>query len=214
MQQHKLFVKPTSCSCYTAVHMRFASRWIGSVTTAFVLTGAVGLFLPVSSLAATNAAIETGTPAQGFDQLVGTGNDGAGAVGLVFLNICEGPAPVEGGPADTCTCRSEGRCDLDDIMQLFVNISILILGVSGSLVLLMFIYGGFLWVTSRGDAKRIEKGKETVTQAVIGFAIIVLSYSIINFAIAALAGDQAGSTIEETIDNAGDGNPDLQTTGQ
>lgn len=195
--------------------MRFISRTIVSFVTAFVFFGAVCAFPVRVVLAQTaNSAITTGTPQQGFDQLVGSGNTGEGAVGLIFLNICEGPAPKEGAGVDPCDCRREGRCDLDDIMQIFVNVSILILGVSGSLVLLMFIYGGFLWVTSRGDAKRIEKGKETVTQAVIGFAIILLSYSIINFVISALAGDQPSGTIEETIDKADDGNSSLNTTGQ
>lgn len=134
--------------------------------------------------------------AQGFDDIVGA-NDKT-AIGLIFINISP-------------ECKSSGQCSLDDVLQEFVNLSIFILGIIGSLVLLMFIYGGFLWITSRGEAKRVEKGREVITQAVIGFAIVVLSYSMINFLIAALAGDKPGATLEETIDNAADGSASLKT---
>ena len=139
----------------------------------------------------------TGTPSHGFADIVGA--NGRPAIGLIFANICAGPKPTTGD--DSCECRAVGRCSLDNILQLFVNVTTLILGVIGSLVLLMFVYGGFLWVTSRGEAKRVEKGKDVITQAVIGFAIVVLSYSMINFLIAALAGDKPGATLEETIGN-------------
>ena len=190
--------------------MRFVSRVFASFTSALFLLGAFGVFQPALVSAQEAPATD---PAAGFDEIVGNDGQGGGAVGLIFANICESPPPSEGG-TDSCDCRREGRCDLDDIMQVFVNVTIFILGISGSVILLMFVYGGFLWVTSRGDAKRIEKGKDTITHAVVGFAIILLGYSMINFLIAALAGDAPSETIEETIDNADDKNPDLNTSDQ
>ena len=139
----------------------------------------------------------------GYDDIVGAGDKEA--IGLIFVNICSDARPAE-GTTDPCECRGKGECSLDDVLQVFVNITTLILGVIGSVILLMFIYGGFLWITSRGEAKRIEKGKDTITHAVIGFAIILFAYSLINFLIAAWAGDTSsealGGTYEETIDNA------------
>jgi hypothetical protein len=140
----------------------------------------------------------------GFDDIVGSGTPGT-SIGLVFTNICTAPGPDVQGSPTYCACRAEGKCSLDDVMQIFVNISIFILGISGSIVLLMFVYGGFLWITSRGDADRVKKGKDTVTNSVIGLAIILLSYSIINFVIATFAGVEPGSTIEDTLEDA---NPD------
>lgn len=113
--------------------------------------------------------------------------------GIIFANMNDGG-----------DCKEKGECSLDQIMQVVVNVTIFILGISGSVVLLMFVYGGFLWVTSQGNAQRVEKGKDTITQAVIGFALILLAYSMINFLIAALAGNAAtpGDTLEETIREA------------
>lgn len=126
--------------------------------------------------------------------------------GLIFAGICADEGPDVEGQSTYCACRAAGQCSLDNMMQIFVNITELILGIIGSLILLMFIYGGFLWITSRGDAERVKKGKDTVTNAVIGLAIILLSYSMINFVIAALAGlETPGANLEDTLDQA---NPD------
>jgi hypothetical protein len=118
--------------------------------------------------------------------------------GLIFANIC----PAANAP---CECRDSGKCQLTDMIQIFVNISIAILAVSGSIALLMFFYGGFTWVTSMGNPKKIEEGKNIIVRAVIGLAIIFGSYALVNFVIAAISGQSPGGTLEETIDSATSG---------
>ncbi len=68
------------------------------------------------------------------------------------------------------------------------------LGISGSVALLMFIYGGFLWLTSGGKSEAIEKGKKTLIWAVIGLAIIFTSYLAVDQVIRALtSGEISGN---------------------
>ncbi len=122
--------------------------------------------------------------------------------GLIFANICTNRSKDETTGADACKCRAQGDCSLSDMLQIFVNISVAILGVCGSLALLIFFYGGVVWITAMGEAKKIALGKEIITKAVIGLAIIFGSYAFINFLIAGLAGNTPSSTLEETIDNA------------
>ena len=43
-----------------------------------------------------------------------------------------------------------------------------VLGVIGSLALIMFIYGGFTWMTSAGNNDRVTKGKNIVIWATVG----------------------------------------------
>lgn len=57
------------------------------------------------------------------------------------------------------------------------------LGISGSVALLMFVYGGFMWLTSGGSEDRIKKGKETVVWAALGIALIFSAYALLNFVI-------------------------------
>ncbi|MEK7211086.1 MAG: hypothetical protein AAB731_00445 [Patescibacteria group bacterium] len=57
------------------------------------------------------------------------------------------------------------------------------LGLTGALALLMFIWGGFLWMTAMGDARRVEKGRDTMVWATLGLVVIFGSYAITSFII-------------------------------
>ncbi len=61
-----------------------------------------------------------------------------------------------------------------------------ILSVVGSIALLMFVYGGVLWITSMGESARIDKGKKILVWAVLGLAMIAASYVVVNAVIQAL----------------------------
>lgn len=122
--------------------------------------------------------------------------------GIIFAGICTyDPNGVNEEPNYPCPCRDSGDCELSDMLQIFVNISIFILGISGSIVLLVFVYGGFLWITAAGNEKKIDQGKDAMTKAVIGLAIIFGAYAIINFLVASLAGVKPGDTLEGTIED-------------
>ncbi|GEM_PF-2037939 len=79
------------------------------------------------------------------------------------------------------TCAYGFPCPLGtDIPALMGNIVRYILGFVGALFLAMFIWGGVLYITA-GDSKRAEEGQKTLVNAVIGVAIVVASYTIINW---------------------------------
>lgn len=74
------------------------------------------------------------------------------------------------------------------------NIIKAILSIVGSLALLMFVYGGVIWITSFGEPKRIEKGKVIVTWAVLGLALIAGAYVLVNAVVLGLTtGSATGS---------------------
>lgn len=56
-----------------------------------------------------------------------------------------------------------------------------ILGVVGSLSLLMFIYGGISWMTSGGNEEKTKKAKQILVNATLGIVVIFSSYSILNW---------------------------------
>lgn len=138
--------------------------------------------------------------AEGYVEIVGSGGSGAGAVGLIFANICSDPKPANAAE-DPCDCRREGKCSLDDALQVFVNVMTLILGIIGSLILLIFFWGGFTWVTSYGHANKIEAGKQAMSNAIIGLAIVLGSYVLLNFVIATItASDLSQDNVQEQVD--------------
>ena len=75
----------------------------------------------------------------------------------------------------------------DDVPQLIGLIIKYLMGLLGSVALVMFLYGGFLWLTAAGEATKVTKGKETLIWAALGLVIIFASYSIVNFIFGALA---------------------------
>jgi hypothetical protein len=45
----------------------------------------------------------------------------------------------------------------------------------------LMIYGGFLWMTARGNEQKVEKAKELIIAAVIGLIIVMSAYAITAF---------------------------------
>jgi len=68
-----------------------------------------------------------------------------------------------------------------NIPTLLGNVVNAILGIVGSLALVMFIYGGIIWMTSSGNAEQVTKGKNIVIWATIGLVVIFSAYALVNF---------------------------------
>ncbi|MFA5413566.1 MAG: pilin [Patescibacteria group bacterium] len=79
-------------------------------------------------------------------------------------------------------------CGFNDFILLGINLTKMILGLVGSLALLFFIYGGITFMLAGGKSEAIDKGKKILTNAVIGVAIVLGAWIIVNFSIAALTG--------------------------
>lgn len=73
------------------------------------------------------------------------------------------------------------------IPQLIGIIINAVLGIVGSIALLMFIYGGFMWLTSGGNDTKIKEGRKTLIWSILGLALIFASYAILKFVFAAFA---------------------------
>jgi hypothetical protein len=67
-----------------------------------------------------------------------------------------------------------------DTPQALIGIIInYVLGVVGSIALLMFVYGGLTWMTSSGNQESVKKGREIIIWSAIGLAIIFTSYGLV-----------------------------------
>lgn len=56
-----------------------------------------------------------------------------------------------------------------------------LMGIVGSIALVVLIYGGFLWMTSVGNADRVNKAKDLLVWGALGVLVILSSYAIVNF---------------------------------
>ena len=56
-----------------------------------------------------------------------------------------------------------------------------VLGIIGSLALVMFIYGGATWMLSAGNQEKVTKGKQILIWATLGLVIIFTAYALVKF---------------------------------
>ncbi len=94
--------------------------------------------------------------------------------GAKIWALPEGGIVPSGGKAD-------GNYSLNDLLLVLVNVSTIILEISGALALLAFIIGGFMFILSSGNKEMVEKGKSSIKGAVIGLIVVLLAYTAIDF---------------------------------
>ena len=75
--------------------------------------------------------------------------------------------------------------DIETIVAIVIRS---ILGLLGVIFLVLMVYGGFLWMTAKGNEQQVEKAKNLITAAIIGLIIVLSSYAISVFIIK-LTGD-------------------------
>lgn len=84
-----------------------------------------------------------------------------------------------------------------------------VMGFVGVILIVVIIYGGFLYMTSRGNEKQTESAKNVLTYAIVGIVIIFASYIIARLVISALT---AGSTQTPATQEETPPTPPIQTT--
>jgi hypothetical protein len=93
---------------------------------------------------------------------------------------------------------------LECIWQAFRNVANLLVGISGSFALLMFVWGGFNMVTSAGNEKKVEAGKKTLINATIGLILIFSSGYVVEYVLRQLVTSSTAEKIgQKCNDNRG-----------
>ncbi|MBI4433320.1 hypothetical protein HY632_00955 [Candidatus Uhrbacteria bacterium] len=62
------------------------------------------------------------------------------------------------------------------------------LGFLGVIAIIITLTGGFLWMTASGNEEKVVRAKRTITNGVIGIAIILMAFSIAHFVLGQLQG--------------------------
>ena len=75
---------------------------------------------------------------------------------------------------------SEGVATLACLGPLFENIVKTVVAFGGIALFLMLLVGGFNFLFSAGDPKKLEQARGTISQAIIGLVIMSTAYLIIN----------------------------------
>lgn len=91
-------------------------------------------------------------------------------------------------------CATEGTDipQLGCVLLTLGNIAQLILALTGGLALLMFVYGGFLMLSSGGSSDKVTQGKNALRAAIIGLVIVLLAGYLIRWGLDSLDVDPEG----------------------
>ena len=67
----------------------------------------------------------------------------------------------------------------------------------GIIAVIFIVVGGFLFMTSRGDPSKVQRGKSTVLYSICGLIVTLSAFAITSFTIGALEGRTNGSVARE-----------------
>ncbi len=78
-------------------------------------------------------------------------------------------------------CLENGVATLACIPIIVRNIVNAALAFSGLVALILFIYAGIMYITSKGDPEKVAMAKKTATYTIVGLIVIFLSFFIVGF---------------------------------
>jgi hypothetical protein len=84
--------------------------------------------------------------------------------------------------SDIAVTREGGRTVLNAsyLAEYIAAIYQYMVGIATILAIVMIMYGGFRWITAAGNPETIGRAKDTIVSAIIGLAIALGSYTILN----------------------------------
>lgn len=95
-------------------------------------------------------------------------------------------APSPGGAQGSAGPQELNNPLADNFETIVKGVITSVIGLSGVLALIAFVWGGILWMVSGGDTAKIQKGKTMMIWAVTGLVVIFAAYAILTFIFQAL----------------------------
>lgn len=77
--------------------------------------------------------------------------------------------------------KSGTQLNREDAKKAVTAVANILAGAAGTIALAFIVIGGIQLITAGGNQEQAGKAKNTLTWAVIGFILIIASYSIVSF---------------------------------
>lgn len=85
-------------------------------------------------------------------------------------------------PGELPSAAESGLRD-DNLFDFIASAIRVVLGVLGAILLVIIIYGGFLYATAAGNEERVTQARNTLVYAIIGIVIISAAWILSDFII-------------------------------
>ncbi len=76
-------------------------------------------------------------------------------------------------------CEVQGAATLGCLEPIFTSVVKALLELAGAVLFIMLLVGGFKFLFSGGDQKKLESAKGAITNAIIGLVVIIMAYLIL-----------------------------------
>jgi hypothetical protein len=86
------------------------------------------------------------------------------------------------------TCTDD--CDWNDFIGMINGLVEWLIIIATSVAVLLFIYAGFLYLTSGGNDSQVKQAKTIFINVAIGFAIMLMAYLIVITIVSLLTGEE------------------------
>ncbi|OQA37052.1 MAG: hypothetical protein BWY53_00136 [Parcubacteria group bacterium ADurb.Bin326] len=87
------------------------------------------------------------------------------------------------GELQTNMAAEGNDASLADIIAGIIRV---IMGVLGVIVVLIILWGGFIWMTAGGVPDKVDKAKKMIYSGIIGLIVILAAYAIASFVMSSL----------------------------
>ena len=86
--------------------------------------------------------------------------------------------------------------DLADVFGFLINV---VLGVGIAVTIIFLILGGIQYITARGDQKAAGAARESLTNAVIGFIVVIGAFTIRTILINVIGGTNTNTGVTNIV---------------
>lgn len=99
-------------------------------------------------------------------------------VSLLFVVVTPAIAESAGGNLGGSGIENPiGKTTVEGIITAIIK---WLAGLAGALAILALVWGGIMYIVSLGDDSRVNKAKSIIMWAIIGIAVVILSYVILS----------------------------------
>ena len=109
---------------------------------------------------------------------------------VIFLALLLLPLSASAFQLVPCGGTGQAACTFTDLLILLVRMINFLLAASGFVAMYFILMAAWSMVTSLGNPEKVKAGKEGLTNAVIGFAIVLLSFAFVNLLVQGIFGIQ------------------------
>lgn len=90
------------------------------------------------------------------------------------------------GGLQLVSCTKSGDCTIQDMVQQGIYFADFLIGLSGALFLIAFIWGGTMYLLSFGRDSWVTKGRDAMVKSAIGIVFIMLAWTIVTYVASSL----------------------------